>query len=298
MGTGPEHLRVTPGRVTRLQNKNCPYCGRDLEETGSTKEHVVGRRFVPRGTLNQQWNLILHACGDCNRLKATLEDELSALSMYPSLVGPRDPDGAIAVRDMGRKTRGSTGRRADRDVQRFGIGGQMGPGISVRFGLVAPPSPPPDHIRVLARFQMAGFFYWITYDGTRQTGGFWVGDFKMANWTGRTDWGNPVQNAFAKSVSVWQPRLVVETAEGFFKGTIRRDPSAACWGWAVEWNKNYRAIGFFGEQAVVQGHLARLPTLETSLIGKSEDGELHVRVERPLLPDEDLLFAMPPPGDA
>ena len=44
-----------------LDNITCVYCGNELTPQTVTKEHVVGRRFVPKGSLNQQWNLIVCA---------------------------------------------------------------------------------------------------------------------------------------------------------------------------------------------------------------------------------------------
>ena len=35
-----------------LRNLTCPYCGVAIDAKTATKEHVVGRRFVPKGTLD------------------------------------------------------------------------------------------------------------------------------------------------------------------------------------------------------------------------------------------------------
>jgi len=199
------------------------------------------------------------------------------------------------MKDMIRKARGSEGPRADRAPNRINIGGQMAPGVSISVRLVAPPSAPSDHVEALAHLQIAGFFYWLTYDGNRQAGGYWPGRFHLINCAGTTDWGNPVQAAFAQTVSSWSPRLVIDTAQGFFKAAIRRDPSVDCWGWAIEWNKNYRVIGFFGDESTIEANRARLPILESSSLSTSENGELRLRVERPLPQDDDVLFTMPPP---
>jgi hypothetical protein len=80
-----EHPR---SRAIVLRNINCAYCGRLFDaELPATKEHVIGRRFVPRGCFAGQWNLILNACGRCNGDKAELEDDISAITMMPDAFG-------------------------------------------------------------------------------------------------------------------------------------------------------------------------------------------------------------------
>lgn len=49
---------LPPNKPIRLHNVVCPYFGATLLRESMTKEHVVGRRFVPKGTLANQWNLI------------------------------------------------------------------------------------------------------------------------------------------------------------------------------------------------------------------------------------------------
>ena len=43
-----------------LKNINCAYYGVELDVKSSTKEHVIGKQFVPKGKLDGQWNLILN----------------------------------------------------------------------------------------------------------------------------------------------------------------------------------------------------------------------------------------------
>jgi len=68
-----------------LKNVTCPYCGIELTKETQSKEHVIGRRFVPKGTLNNCTNIRLFACTPCNNLKSDLEDDISAISLYNSL---------------------------------------------------------------------------------------------------------------------------------------------------------------------------------------------------------------------
>ena len=92
---GPEVTRFPSNRVHRLHNVVCPYCGAALTNANREKEHVIARNFVPRGKLHAQWNLILNACGACNKRKSGYEDDISAISMQPDAYGrfgSDDPD--------------------------------------------------------------------------------------------------------------------------------------------------------------------------------------------------------------
>src|SRR5437870_4164459 len=43
--------------LIRLDNVTCPYCGTDVT-VEREEEHVIARRFVPKGTLAGLWNLV------------------------------------------------------------------------------------------------------------------------------------------------------------------------------------------------------------------------------------------------
>jgi hypothetical protein len=171
--------------------------------------------------------------------------------------------------------------------------GRLVPGVSVSFELLSPPPPSPEQVAALAQMQVAAFFYWLTYNTEARSGGFWRGVFRVADCATRSDWGNAVQVEFATAVSAWPARLVAETANGFFQVAIRRDPCAECWAWALEWNANYRVIGYCGEAEAVDNHLLHLPRLEASVIAQTAEGEIRARTEQRLVREDDLLFLYP-----
>lgn len=77
---------MPPNRPIHLSNSVCVYCGEALGSGGGTKEHVVGKRFVPKGTLDGNWNLIVLACTPCNAAKADfvrIGSTISALGTTP-----------------------------------------------------------------------------------------------------------------------------------------------------------------------------------------------------------------------
>ena len=109
--------QLTENRAAILHNSNCVYCGVSFEETNHTKEHVVGRRFVPKGTLENQWNLIVRACKRCNEKKADLEDDISAILMQPNLSGEHVSDHASLKEESVKKAEGSISRRTKKLVK-------------------------------------------------------------------------------------------------------------------------------------------------------------------------------------
>ena len=114
----------------------------------------------------------------------------------------------------------------------------------------------------LARLQVGGLFYWITFDAEGGKGGFWPGRFVLLGHAAHADWGNARQIGFMQMVHSWEPRVLVDTAGGFFKVAIRKHPEhSACWSWALEWNQNYRLIGFFGDPA--SGDTQNRPVVDT-----------------------------------
>ena len=76
--------------IIRLDNITCPYCGIALTNETSSKEHVIGRHFVSKGTLHGNWNLIVNACNSYNGIKSDLEDDISAITLQPDVLANMD----------------------------------------------------------------------------------------------------------------------------------------------------------------------------------------------------------------
>lgn len=276
-----------------LRNAVCPYCRAPLSKETLTKDHVIGRRFVPRGSLSGSWNLLIRACRACNGRKSVLEDRVSAASMHPPLVGQRDERDQALAAEARRKQQGEAGMRADRDLQRFNIEGDLMPGVRMKLELVGPPSTHRSDLEGLAWSHLAAFFYMLTYNDTLGAGAPLPGAFRATEWSARSDWGNDRHRAFMRSVSAWEHRLLLDAAKGFFKAMIRRHPTEQCWAWALEWNTNYRILGFFGDPDLCDQLETGLPVLEVSTIGRTNDGEFRSRLERALCPSDDTLFSSP-----
>ena len=164
---------ILPDRPTLLRNTRCPYCGEDLATAPSDRDHVIGRRFVPKGSLSKSWNLILCACRRCNTIKSDLEDDLSAISMQPDAWGTHAADDPALKESSVRKAAGSLSRRTGRPVaasqEQFQLAASPGPGMRFTVTFTSPPQMDPVRASELARLQMMALFYWLTYNPKQQT---------------------------------------------------------------------------------------------------------------------------------
>lgn len=285
-----------------LSNVTCPYCGSPLEKHGRTKEHVIGRRFVPVGTLENCWNLILWACSPCNRRKSDLEDDIAAITMHFHVARlPQMSDSRAQAEAKRRGTRSGsrkTGKPVAESHAALKFSGKLGNVGELKFSFAAPPQLDDARVYELARLQMVGFFYFLTYDRTRHLGHYWPGEFFPVHGTIKSDWGNAVHRAFMRETFRWDYRLILNTASGYYRAAIRRHPTADCWAWAVEWNASYRLVGFFGDPAAARAVAESLPDLPVLSIREDQSSWLRYRVEEPLSEEDDTLFHIPPEAEA
>ena len=276
-----------------LDNVTCPYCGIALQSQTHTKDHVIARRFVPKGTLDNNWNLIVFACQPCNAKKADLEDEISAISMQPDASGRYASTDPHYVAEATRKAQGSRSRltgapiaqsHAQKELQMPLMGGKM------TVNMVIPPQVESQRVGNLAKMQMMAFFYFVTFDAASKAGKFWRGDFHYFPEAPRADWGRPTLRGFMDTVAEWEPRYLAFGSEDFFNVVMRKHPTADCWSWGLEWNKNFRVMGFFGERTVVDALCEQIPPTEMHLLHLNETDFVNGRFLVPLLPEHDNLF--------
>ena len=277
---------------TVLRNRTCLYCAKDVETGEATKEHLIARRFVPRGSLDGEWNLIARCCESCNREKADLEDELSAVSLLPAaLTEYADPD---LARESARKAAGSRSRSTGRSVarSRASVRAQAGAGsgLSVRLDLTG--APPIDDRRVgrLAMLHLRGIVYGLTYDEATREGSFWTGGFGCSSIALATDWGNRRQRCFLDLTGSFGTQAIATSAAGYFKAAIRKHPTEDVWSWGLEWNKNLRAVGFYGEIDRIHTWNDKLPRLRPDHVFRDGNDELEIRREIRLEPEHDSMF--------
>jgi len=290
-----KELRELPvNRAVILDNVTCPYCGKLLSESNNTKEHVIGRRFVPKGSLDQNWNLIVRACRDCNSEKSILENDISAITQAGKHWFGNNNSGEGELEEAQRKARNSTSQRTGKPVlnsqEEIKIKVHFATGAAFTFNMVAPPQIDQERIFHLARMQMMAFFYFITYNHETRCGGFWPEGFYLVSEAHYIDWGNPLHRSFMRAVVSWEPRWVGNTAEGYFKSIIRRHPDAECWSWALEWNSNYRVVGFFGDKNAAQELVDGFEKPNMSTSQASDGASIGFRSDVSLDENEDHLF--------
>lgn len=298
MSVEANDFREHPGNAPiALLNDTCVYCGVALTSGNATKEHVVGRRFVPKGKLDGWWNLIVRACQTCNGIKADLENDISAITLASDASGRFATSDASHHAEAVRKARLSLSRRTGKPVrdssEHLKVEAAVGPGIRIKAEFIAPPQLEVDRIFHLARLQVRAFFYWLTYDEASRKGKWWHEGCYLVEHAIRADWGNALLRGFADTVSPWEPRVIATGADGFFRVAIRRQPTTGCFSWALEWNQNYRIVGFFGDRQAAQDIVNALPALEAQTIAQGGGDYVRIRQNVALTEEDDKLFVWP-----
>lgn len=281
------------GGVAKLQNVRCIYCAQPLIR--GTIEHVVGRKFVPTGTLNGSFNVLVKCCSVCNNAKSDLENDISAITQLPDVVGSFSHAHPEVFEESARKAKGSISRRTGLPVEvsseRITMAAET---HSTRFEVMMTSPPQIDMHRAfaLANLQVAGFVYWLTYDKASRVGARWRGGFYHTMMASRKDWGNAVHAAFMETVFSWPAQLVApKIAKGFFKIAIRKHPTLDCCSWAIEWNHNYRLIGFFGNREDALSVHETFPRLKVSIMSGPEGRPVRYRKQSELASERDSMFA-------
>lgn len=187
---------------------------------------------MPVGTLNNQWNLILWACQACNRRKSDLEDDLSAITFHLHTAGlPRMNDSRAQAESQRRSHKSGsrkTGKPVSQSNVKLSFKASLGLSATLEGRFTGPPQLDDTRTIELARLQMIGFFYFLTFNRVRQVGHYWPGGFDPVHGTLKSDWGNPIHRAFSAQIASWDYRLVLNTAGGYFRALIRRHADKEC----------------------------------------------------------------------
>jgi hypothetical protein len=269
-------------------------------------DHVIGRRFVPKQVLAGSWNLLVRACRACNAEKATLEADISAVTLHQLAFGAataddlgNDPAALLAeVRRKGTARSPITGRFVRESETSNTVDGRLGP-ASLSFTLCGPPQIDPDRVLRLASMHVRGLASLIFMRD--ETGGpdYLPATFVLCAEAGRGDWGAERMKGFMEKVRTWPGRLQLDgAAGGYFRAMIRKEPGPRpIWAWALEWNRQHRMMGFMGdEEAALVGLCDALPEHKWSGAQAYHDpergrGVQRWRMEVPLSPEVDDLFS-------
>lgn len=282
----------------RLRNVICPYCGAALTGNNTTKEHVVGRRFVPKGTLENNWNLILNACRACNNRKSDLEDDIGAITMQPDVSGRHFGTHEQLALDAARKRQRTfsryTGKAVGDSRPTMEIKYNLGPGMTLTFNMTGQEQIADERVFELAMRHFQAFFYLITYNYSENRGWWWKGMFAQILAVSKPDWGNDLALAFMEKTRDWDHRVLAITAENHFKLVIRKHLTLDVWSLAVEWNESYRVLAACGDEKPLRSFVDSLPKLELQTLAQSNNSGLAVRTEKILKDEGDSLFTQAP----
>lgn len=252
----PKRMHITSDEARavqplRLKNKNCPYCGISLHKSMDTKEHVVGKNFVPRGSLVKSWNLIVRACNSCNSKKASLEDDISAITMMPDAVGRYPTEDMLFINESKRKSEAisRTTRKPVKDSYASPTITYKDKNVTINIDSRCPPQLQPNRVWTLCSYQIRGFFACLMYDDNTGRVLFAPGTFGPVFCSLKSNWGSPVFDYFGKKTLEWKPVFIAYIAEGCYRVIIKRFGDSPFWSWAVEWNHNYRCVGFIGSDS-------------------------------------------------
>jgi hypothetical protein len=253
----------------------------------------VGRRFVPKGTMVNVPNLHVQACKLCNGDKSDLEDDISVITMHP------DSDGRLPIEDprvraeVARKSKTKnrrTGRPVAHPEDPLVMKGNLY-GASIAFSFVAPPQVDENRLYTLARYHVRAFLYLLSYREETRIGRALDTEFYGVAAVRRADWGNPQVAWFERETKDWPLRFHMVTADGFYRVWIKRKSETSnVWAWAVEWNKNFRLVGFAGEKADAEPHFEAVPPLEMTVYHQEDKRWIRGRTEVPLTEEDDTLF--------
>lgn len=277
-------------------NDVCLYCNRlfDDVEVIATKEHLVGRNFVPRGSLDggRCFNFIFDACSDCNNDKSVHEGHVSAITqlMSPAISETEFAERAIA-KSKG-ETHPQTGRPVADSFHKQTIE-MRGSDLGIRMGFVGPPQTDRYSVHRLAMRHVQGLYALVTNpDRTVKPltllypGHVYVlGDYLPG------DWGNSQAWAASERVRDWTVRARIITAGGYFRAVLRRDGAeVGSWFWALEWNRYMRVIGGISYDGQLPSFMRDLPDLHWIESHTASGARLRQRQEESLDEASDTLF--------
>lgn len=285
-----QHFRERP---IRLQNVNCPYCGRNFGDgVVATKEHVIGRRFVPKGALEAQWNLILNACSPCNNAKAELENDISVITMLSThSISDLEVQQRLSS-EYERRAHKTGSRRTGKSVASSHETVQVQEqhsNASATFNFSC--GPQIDHRRIhrLAELHFRAFRFLCTFNKSTNRG-FAGGNYVHLGAYRRANWGAVEARWFMQKVQSWELRACGIAADGYFKINIQKCPTAKIWSCALEWNQTLRVLAFAGEMDEIENFLSGMPASQ-SIFKKTPEGDLlRLTADIPLDVTEDTLF--------
>lgn len=287
-----------PDKPVTLPGVKCAYCGRELNRSNRTRDHVIGRKFVPEGSIGNGFNLIVQACRDCNDRKASLEDDISLITMLPDTAGRYARDDERLRKTVARKARGSispaTRRLAAESYAKINWKCPIGQGVSLKYEGVAMPLLDEQRVARLAYYHVQAFAFFRSFNRIIAHGA-WLepSRFLMIGYLTKDDWGNPHLRHFMAVTCEWELVGIVAAADGYFRHMMRKHQATDCWAWAVEWNERLRVFGIYGEESARDSFMQGISPLQPDFAYGDTTNGFAMRWDTPLADEDDVLFGFP-----
>lgn len=282
-------------------NQHCLYCGSFVgkgSSISSNKEHLVGRDFVPTGTLDRgnKFNFIFRACESCNQEKSKIERHISSVTIFNSVArSESDEVNSIAARKGSKDYHPSKkGVLVQDTIEKHKLTFGENSRIRMSFELVSPPQPNEHYMPHLAFRHVQGIFSLITTKNpleAAQTNLLTAHNYFYFAAINMADWGNPQVVAVIERTKDWACLANIDAADGFFKVTMKKNEGKnGEWFWALEWNKSYRVLGGIYHPDQTPPVFDDLPALNWQEVGIHDGANVRFREEIPLSEEQDILF--------
>jgi hypothetical protein len=280
-----------PGR----SNQYCLYCGVPVGDGAtvlSDKEHLIGRNFVPTGTLSSSgFNFIFRSCRECNSRKGSAERHLSSVTLVNSPARENDQrvDAVAkrkATRDFHPDKKGvPIGQATDEHSMEFRCDT-----FSMKFALTSPPQVNLPAAQLLAFNHIQALFALVTTEDCRVPEKIRLlpqAQFRYFGHYAHQDWGNPHLITIAKRTEDWSCPANITAADGYFKAILKRSEDQG-WFWALEGNRSIRVVGAIVRENESAKLFEELPSLGWKPL---PNGSARIRTETPRVEEADHLFS-------
>jgi hypothetical protein len=279
-------------------NQLCPYCGRIIgagSEIPFDKDHLIGRRFVPKRMLDgNAFNFLFGACIDCNNGKSEAEGHIAAVTLFTSPGRAEDPEiNAEAVR----KATGDyhpieKGKRVCNAHVQQSLKYSFG-AATFEFQMHAPPQLAEGDVCLVAGRQVQALFFLITNSNPLDpaaTKRLQMSNIHILGYFPENDWGNPWLVEMTRRIKNWKQYLGTHSAQGYFKAVMYcTDDEDEEWFWALEWNRSYRVLGAIAKKDGIPRVFADLPSLGWQRL---PDNTGRTRLHVPAPKGDDELFTV------
>ena len=273
-------------------NQFCLYCGAYVgggSITASNEEHLIGRRFVPKGTMENSFNFSFRCCVSCNGRKADIERHVSSFTLLssPSLETneiARLSAESKAYDDYHPETKVTMGDAIEQQSLEFEYGG-----ATIKLGFTCRTPAASNYIPELAIYHIQGLFSLITSNGLPPDHNIQLiskDEIQVHKIYPHTDWGNPELVEIIRRAALLPVCTSLHTGQGHFRACLRQSENGG-WFWALEWNKSLRVVGSIYTVEEVTSLFMDLPELRWNAL---PDGSGKMRQEQPSPDLGELLF--------